>query len=205
METGISLADWTRDSTGNIIYYPAASQSASCAAWLKVLPGERFSLQPGETRQFSVIMQPSAKTDSLKQAMLFFTQLNTDSAKDKNGLHIQIAVRVGVQVIYTPPGLHKKEIDILAFSQNRDSLHTTLQNTGQLEANGKANCELLHLTTGKKTVLPGADFYTLPGARRVLRWLLPAGLEKGKYTATLMVDVGMEEELKIGELDFNYD
>ncbi|RPE12063.1 hypothetical protein EGT74_00455 [Chitinophaga lutea] len=205
MEAGISLADWRRDSSGHIVYYPPGSQSNSCAAWLKVLPGERFSLRPGETKQFSVILQAPARADSLKNSMLFFTQLNTDSAKDERGMHILVAVRVGVQVIYTPPGQHKKDIDILAFSDSRDSLRVTLQNTGQLEANGKAACELLHLASGKKNKLKETDFYTLPGARRVLQWALPPGLEKGKYTATVMVDIGPEQELKIGELEFSHD
>lgn len=205
MEAGISLADWQRDSTGNIVYFPAGSTPNSCSPWLKVIPGERFTLQPGEAKQFTVIMQPPAQADSLKNSMLFFTQLNTEAAKGEQGMHIQIAVRVGVQVIYTPPGLHAKEIDILTFINSKDSLQTMLQNTGQLEANGKAACELLHLTSGKKTTLPDLEFYTLPGARRILRWRLPTGLEKGKYTATMMVDVGMEQELKIGELDFSHD
>ena len=211
LEASATLADWDRDSLGDIRVYPAGTTPASCAPQIKLFPSPHVSIPPGEHRDLTLMMDLQKDTlSSLANCMLFVTQTNPMGGKDKNGVSIQLTVRVGIQVFYTPPGIYKKDIDIVDFRDGPDTaasrvLWLTLQNKGGLEADGKVGWELTNLETGKKTELDASRFYTLPGARRVLRMPLGADLPRGKYSMTALVDFGQDQELKLGVLEFSYE
>ncbi|UAY55389.1 fimbrial biogenesis chaperone [Arachidicoccus terrestris] len=216
VQVGVSLSDWKRDSMGVIHYYPVGSLKSSCSQWLKILPNANFVLQPLEKKKVSVMLKAadSAVTKSLN-AMLFFTQLNPmKAARQKNGLNILLNVKLGVQIFYTPPGVSKKEVEIAGFndtllvhkdSTKESALLLTLVNNGVVETDGKVNFELNNLQTGEKITLPEDKFYTLPGAVFKVVQVLPAGLKKGNYSATALIDYGEDYELKIAELEFKQD
>jgi P pilus assembly chaperone PapD len=213
VNVGASLSDWQRDSAGNIVLADAGRLEHSCTNWFKMLPATQFNLQPGESKEVMVLLQAPADAGKKARAgMLFLTQLNAAKAPAKEGMNINLTVRIGIQLYYTPPGLTRKEVEIEHFSDTlfaykKDSakariLQLRLRNTGELPADGKVNFELTDLKAGKKTPLTEQKFYTLPGALRVLRLLLPPGLAAGDYSVTALVDYGAEYELKIGELEF---
>jgi hypothetical protein len=45
----------------------------------------------------------------------------------------------------------------------------------------------------------------MPGNRREMEIALPNSLEKGKYTASVLIDYGDAENLEMGELNFSYE
>lgn len=63
----------------------------------------------------------------------------------------------------------------------------------------------MNTQNGKKTTLDAVIFYTMPGNKREVSISLPAGLEKGKYTASVMIDYGDRDNLELGELNFTYE
>jgi hypothetical protein len=205
------FADWYRDSTGNIIYAPPSTLPRSCSGWLKIFPANQFLLQPGETKEVTVMINmPAGAPEKSSNSMLTFTQLNTQRVISKQGIAFNLAVRIGVQIYNVPPGVHKKEIDIDQFTDTlfkeapvaEKQLLLRLRNSGELSAEGKANIELTHMGTGTKTALPAILFYTLPGAIREIRIPLTDHLLPGKYSAVALVDYGEDQELRIGELEF---
>jgi P pilus assembly chaperone PapD len=213
IDVGVSLSDWKRDSLGRIHYAPVGTLKNSCAKWLKILPATTFTLKPSETKQVMVVLKsPDSALSSAKNAMVLFSQLNPIKAQQqKKGISILLAVKVGVQIFYNPPGVYKKDIEILNFRDKwlngkdtlrRRMLYLTLKNRGNVETDGKVTFELNNLETGAKTILPGKKFYTLPGAAFIVREALPANLSPGSFNVTAIVDYGTEYKLKIGVLEF---
>jgi hypothetical protein len=214
LEAGITLADWDRDSTGDIRFYLPGSLSSSCANLIKVLPSTNFLIQPYEKKDFTVMMDlSSAKIDSAKNCMLFFTQLNTQRGANVTngvGIGVNLTLRIGIQIFYNVPTATKKNIEIERFMEDtakikdtsiRKNVLLTLKNTGDIETDGKVKFELLNLKTGDKIDLPESKFYTLPNAIRVITVAIPTKTPRGKYSITALVDYGAEQELKIGELE----
>lgn len=205
------LSDWYRDSTGSIIYAPASSLPASCSGWLEIFPASQFVLEPGELKEVTVVINmPVNAPKESTNSMLTFTQLNKQKAISQQGIVINLAVRLGVQIYNVPPGVHKKEIDIDQFTDTlfreantvEKQLYLKLRNSGEISTQGKASIELTHMGTGAKTALPAVPFYTLPGAIRQIRIQLSKDLPPGKYSAVALIDYGEDQELRIGELEF---
>ncbi|RBL92463.1 hypothetical protein DF182_07740 [Chitinophaga flava] len=205
------FSDWYRDSTGNIIYRLPSSLPASCSGWLKIFPASQFVLQPGELKEVTVML--SMPSDALKEStnsMLTFTQLNKQQVMSQQGILINLAVRVGIQIYNVPPGVHIKDVDIDQFTDTLfkgekvvgKQLFLRLRNSGELSAEGKASIELTHKETGAKTALPSVPFYTLPGAVRQISIPLADSLPPGRYSAVALVDYGEDQELRVGELEF---
>ncbi len=207
------FSDWYRDSTGNIIYAPPSYLPASCSGWLKIFPASEFVLQPGELKEVTIMLNmPSNALKESTNSMLTFTQLNKQQVMSPQGIAINLAVRVGVQIYNVPPGVHIKEVDIDQFTDTLfkggniagKQLLLRLRNSGELSAEGKASIELTHKETGIKTALPAVSFYTLPGAIRQIRIPLADSLPPGRYSAVALVDYGEDQELRVGELEFTY-
>lgn len=212
LEAGVSIADWNRDSSGNLVFYQAGALTSSCAKYIRVLPSTSITLGPNEKKEVTIMLDlPAEAIDSAKNSIVFFTQTNPEPAKlTQNGvsLGVNLTVRVGIQVFYTPFTATKKSIEIseLILKDSKDSNYAkiadlVLRNTGEMETDGKVNLELVNTATGEKTKLPEQKFYTLPGAVRVLTIAVPAKMPKGKYVLTALVDYGPDQELKIGEAD----
>jgi hypothetical protein len=206
-----SFSDWYRDSTGGIVYAPPSSLPTSCSGWLKIFPASQFILQPRERKEVTVMINmPSDGSAMSSNSMLLFTQLNKQEATTKQGILINLAVRIGIQIYNVPQGVHKKEIDIDQFTDTlfkegdivEKQLFLRLRNSGQLSAEGKASIELTNMGNGYKTTLPSILFYTLPGAVRQIKIPLSGTLPPGRYSAVALIDYGEDQELRIGQLEF---
>lgn len=210
LEIGAAINDWSYDSLGNNLSFDAGTLPQSCAAQVKVLPGAYFSLAPGETKELRVSVEgvPENKNIPVRTAMLYLTQLNPGDARAGNGAAIKVTVRMGIKIYYTAGSQGKPDMEIVNFlaetAAGAPRLKLYLDNTGSLWLNGFIRYDLLNRESGKKVSLPATEFYSLPGDKRVFEAALPQGLEKGKYTATAVVNYGDEDELKLAELDFNY-
>jgi P pilus assembly chaperone PapD len=205
------FSDWYRDSTGSISYSAPSTLPSSCSGWLKIFPASQIVLGPQEKKEVTVMINlPPGAPAMSTNSMLLFTQLNKQEVTNKQGIVINLAVRIGVQIYNVPQGVHKKEIEIDQFMDSlitkgevtEKQLFLRLRNSGQVSAEGKASVELTNMGTGSKTTLPLIMFYTLPGAVRQIKIPLSATLPPGRYSAVALVDYGEDQELRIGQLEF---
>lgn len=211
LEVGLSINDWGYDSLGNNLSFEAGTLAFSCAKNVKVLPGSYFTLAPGETKELSISVQgvPEDKNVPVRTAMLYLTQLNPGDAKAENGAAIKVTVRMGIKIYYTTLATAKPNVEISNFMTRQDGgkingMKLYVDNDGDMWLNGNIHYDLLNKETGKKYQVPPIEFYSLPGDKRMFESELPPAMEKGKYTATAIVNYGSNDELKIAELDFTY-
>jgi P pilus assembly chaperone PapD len=211
LEVGISLNDWKYDSLGNNIIFAGGDLDNSCAKFIKILPSAFFTLAPGESKNVSISISgvPEVAAQPVRTAMLYLTQLNPGEGKNENGAAIKVTVRMGVKIYYTSKVSASPDLEItnLVTQPEKDvvkGLRLTFDNTGQLWTNGTIKFDFLNKGTGKKYSLPPAEFYSLPGDKRIFDCDLPKNMEKGKYTATGIINYGQNDELKIAEIDFDY-
>jgi P pilus assembly chaperone PapD len=211
LEVGVAINDWGYDSLGNNLSYEAGTLPFSCAKNVKVLPGSYFTLSPGETKELSITVTgvPDDKNIPVRTAMLYLTQLNPGDAKAENGAAIKVTVRMGIKIYYTTNAMGKPNVEISNFIIRQDDgkingMKLYVDNNGDMWLNGNIHYDLLNKETGKKYKIPAIEFYSLPGDKRMFESELPPAMEKGKYTATAIVNYGSNDELKIAELDFTY-
>lgn len=211
LEIGASLNDWNYDSLGNNISYDAGTIATTCAGNVKVLPGSYFTLAPGESKELSVSVSGVASDANTPvcTAMLYLTQLNPGDGTAQNGAAIKVTVRMGIKIYYTDLPDGKANMEITNFMTRKEgdkvsALKLYVDNTGSIWLNGTIHYDLLNKENGKKYQIPAQEFYSLPGDKRLFESALPPGMDKGKYTATAIVNFGTNEELKLAELDFNY-
>ncbi|QJD96991.1 hypothetical protein HH214_14490 [Mucilaginibacter robiniae] len=212
-----SLQDWERDSVGAKVYYPAGKLNHSNAAWLKFSP-EIIELQPGQERDVAVNMTIPQGADqaSVKNCMLFFTQINEQKEATRQGqkqLAISIRFEVGIHIYYTPPALTKKELNVVAFEdrghvENQEGtfkrLALVVKNTGEVNADARVHLEVTDAGSGEEFKFPDKPIAMLPGARQVVYIDIPAKLAGRKLVAVAMLDSGITSDLKVAEKAFDY-
>lgn len=213
LEVGVSLNDWDYDGEGNNQTHEPGTLKTSCTDWVQILPGSYFTLQPGEQRALSVILTvpANAKTEiPVHNAMLFLTQLNPGDSRSQDGSPIKVSVRMGVKLYHSFSENAEKNLEVINFVDKPDpknsgvpgSLELEIQNTGKTWLESKIKWELLNIQTGEKQKLQDQESYSLPGNKRTIRQQLPATLKKGRYNATVVINYGNRDELKIAELEF---
>lgn len=214
LEIGVSMNDWAYDSLGNNQTYDAGTLKSSGSAWVQVMPGSYFTLQPNEKRELHIIFTVPGDANTsipVHTAMLFLTQLNPGDAKAQDGTSIKVSVRMGVKIYHSFSQAEERDIEVVNFTDvlppNEDKstggfLELNLENTGKTWLEGKVKWEILNTQTGAKTKLEDQDIFSLPGDKRIVRQSLPANISKGKYTATAIINYGNKDELKLVELEF---
>lgn len=214
LEIGVSMNDWDYDTLGNNQTYDAGTLKSSGSAWIQVMPGSYFTLQPNEKRELDIIFTVPGDANTtipVHTAMLFLTQLNPGDAKAADGTSIKVSVRMGVKIYHAFSQVEEKDIEVVNFTDilpaqedktNGGFLELSLQNTGKMWLEGKVKWEILNTQTGSKTKLEDQDIFSLPGDKRIVRQTLPANIPKGKYTATAIINYGNKDELKLVELEF---
>ena len=103
LEIGVSMNDWDYDTLGNNQTYDAGTLKSSGAAWVQVMPGSYFTLQPNEKRELDIIFTVPGDANTsipVHTAMLFLTQLNPGDAKAADGTSIKVSVRMGVKIYH---------------------------------------------------------------------------------------------------------
>lgn len=211
LQIGVSLSDWKYDSLGNNLSFDAGTLPGSCAKNVKVMPGSFFTLAPSESRELSISV-PGAETDKstpVRTAMLYLTQLNPGDGTTSSGAAIKVTVRMGIKIYQTSQVNARGNMEISNFTtEQKDGIVSGLRlyadNTGAIWVNGDIRYDFLNKDTGKKYKGGTTEFYSLPGDKRVFTTSLPPGMDKGKYTATAILNFGSNEELKVAELDFSY-
>lgn len=211
LDLAVSLADWQYDEKGNNVILPADSLKNSFAKWVVVREGSYFSLKPGETRDLTVnvVVPPVLPEDiSTYTALLFVSQMNPVDDVNAQGSSIKVSVRSGIKLYLRPavrPKENKLEITGLKFDRQAGQLQLEFRNQSNVWTDGVVYTDLLNTGTGKAVKIEETGFRTLPGDRRVMLISLPAGLPKGNYTVTVMMDYGSDSEIEAAELKFTYE
>ncbi len=211
LDLAISLGDWEYNEKGENIMSAANTLPASCAGWVSVKKDDNyFTLAPGQKKDIEVtVTVPGTLQDKLftHTAVLYVSQMNPVDDVDSKGANIKVSIRSGIKIFHKlPAGKNKKlEIQNLAYGKPKQTLDLTFDNLGDVWADGKISTDLVNTQNGKKTTLENIVFYTMPGNKREVSIPLPSGLEKGKYTASVIIDYGDRDNLELGELNFTYD
>lgn len=212
IEVGVSIADWEYDSIGSNVTYDVGALKTSCAEWIRINPGTYFVLKPYERKEVEITLLAPSDADPatpVHTAMLYFTQLNPGTLPgDAQGANVSVTVKMGAKIYHTYVGAPKKDIDITDFrylyneSDSSNQLKLQIDNMGNSWVDGKVKVEVLNTESGKKYKLNDADFYQLPGDKRVVVMTLPEKIQSGRYNATAIVSYGDKDELKVADLDF---
>lgn len=211
LDLAVSLGDWEYDVKGENQMHPANSLPTSCTGWITIKKEDTyFSLAPGERRDIEItITSPTAAKDNLSAhtALLYVSQMNPVDDVDSKGANIKVSIRSGIKIFHKKPEATKKKLEItdLKFDAAKKTLNLSFENQAEIWVDGKVNADILNAGNGKKTTLNPIVFYTMPGNKRQMEIALPTTLEKGKYTASVLVDYGDAENLELGELNFSYE
>ena len=208
MSLAVSTGDWQYNEVGENIMYPADSLKTSCAAWVSISKADSyFSLKPGESKELEVnITVPNTFTGdpATHTAMLYVTQMNPVDDVDSKGANITVSVRSGIKLFHRTNEIKKRKLEIenILFDKKSNQMELYFSNNGNIWADGIVYPELFNVATGQKEVLDHIVFYTMPADKRKMFISLPQNLEKGKYTANILIDYGDENTIEMGELSF---
>ncbi|KIC63443.1 fimbrial biogenesis chaperone [Chryseobacterium taiwanense] len=211
LDLAVSLGDWEYDGKGENMMYAANTLPVSCANWISVKKEDSyFTLAPGEKKEINVtITVPNTLSDKLAthSAVLYVSQMNPVDDIDSKGANIKVSIRSGIKLFHKLSSANVKKIEIqnLVYDKSNNKLSLFFENQGNVWTDGRVYTDLVNTQTGKKTTLDNIVFYTMPGNKREMDIVLPTTLEKGKYTASVMIDYGDANNLEVGELNFNYE
>lgn len=190
--------------------FPPDSLDNSCANWLSLTEEAYMTLEPGESREVSLTMAVPMEVPNdanVQTAMLYVTQMNPVDGVDAQGAAIRINVRQGIKVYRkgNAPETKNIEIENLIYNQETKALGLTFSNKSNGWVNGRVDTSLFNRNTGNELNLKTIDFYTMPDDRRIMIIPFEEELEKGEYTATVMVDYGDITRIEAAELQFNHE
>jgi hypothetical protein len=213
LELGISVSDWEYDSLGNNVISDAGTLNTSAAEWIDIYPASYLVLEPGERTDLTVNMNVPGNPDrsvTVRTAMIFLTQLNTQSVQSANGASIQVNIRSGIKVYHSLSNNETIDVDVINFrrvkSEEADSLtnlELTLVMKGEMWLEGDITTMIMNMQTGEMNNIPEIRYYALPGDKRHVRIQIPYKLKPGRYTATSQVRYGKRDEIKVAELEFS--
>ncbi len=200
------LADWTRDSLGAHVYTSPGSTARSCARWVK-LDRTFVEIDTGQTVDIPVKMQMPDSANAageMKWTMLFLETTEEQVVESANGLKTNVTnkVRVGVHLYQTPPSLTYKDVKILSFDQADTSAricHIVCQNTGTVQLECTSYLELSNVATGDKTKIDVPMFPLFPEQRRVVEFVIPDNIPKGKYSLIGVIDAGTDVPMEAAQ------
>ncbi len=197
------LGDWLRDTLGEHSYFRPDTLSRSCAKYV-TLNKNFVEIEPGQTQQVSVkLSMPDndAAVSEMKWAMLFVETVEEKIANDaaKKQATINNLLRIAIHIYQTPPTLTNRQVKVISLKRAADNSNTYrlfCQNTGNVMLQCKSYLELSSLADGKKTKLDPIEFPLFPEQKRYVIFRLPANLEKGKYSALAVIDLGEDTPLE---------
>lgn len=211
LDFAVSLGDWAYDDKGENVMYAAHTLPTSCASWISINPKDNyFTLAPGDRKEIAVsITAPNILNDTLSAhtAVLYVSQMNPIDDVDHKGSQIKVSIRSGIKLFHQLPSakIKKLEIQNLVYGKSTHVLNLFFENQGNVWGDGQVYTDLINTQNGQKISIDPIIFYTMPGNKRSMEIPLPAGLEKGKYKASVILDYGDRSNLELGELSFTYE
>jgi len=212
----ISTRDFGINHNGsNNILGEGKNNKYSLKQWINISPNF-VTLAPNEEKKVMVRINipNSEENNHAAWSMLLIEQINERKSfkpDDKSGKAMGFGViptfAFGVWIYQNPPYLDKTKVDIISFEKgvlkDNNVLKSELENTSENIAFCKAYIEITNLKTGATTTLSDKKFTLLPSHKREIYFTLTTPLPAGNYSSIIVVDFGNENEIAIGEMDFN--
>lgn len=200
------LSDWRRDSLGAHVYTAPGSTERSCARWVK-LDKSFIEVDTGQTVDIAIKMQvpdSAAAISEMKWTMLFLETTEEQLVETASGLktNMNSKVRVGVHLYQTPPSLTYKDVKILSFDhadKSARTCHIVCKNTGTVQLECASYLELSNIATGDKTKIDVPMFPLFPEQRRVVEFVIPENVPKGKYSLIGVIDAGTDVPMEAAQ------
>ncbi|MCM8782964.1 MAG: hypothetical protein NC909_01005 [Candidatus Omnitrophica bacterium] len=197
------LEDWRYSSTqdGTKEFFPPNSTPLSCANWLTFSPSE-FNLPPFGKKAVRYTINVPKNTEGGHYAVLFFETL-LGKPDLKEGVGLNIIVRVGTLFYVEPEGTIRRKADIENFSveTEKDKLKISLdlKNSGNVDLTARGT---FHIIDQQGRIYARGEFnevYIFPQdtARMIALW--QENIPEGKYDLVITLDLGKAlQELNIG-------
>lgn len=184
----------------------------SCSQWMSSNPSY-FKLQPGASKDISVLMQVPNTADANKAkwaTMMVKLARERKSPGDmdkEHGFGINQTFQFVIHIFQQPPSVTEKKGEIYDFKILEESARDSLRqlelqfmNTGEAILDCASYVELTNLTNGETQRLKLKAFTVLPDGARKVVFDLPADLPAGKYSVMGVVDYGSDKEVQAAEL-----
>lgn len=166
VSVSLSLADWTHDETGSVVFSPSGVMDRSAAQWARLGPGT-ISLAPGQTKQVAVDL---ALPEDLKRAGDFRVALvastvakTTAGGWEKRSVASLISLAAGKAV--SRPKITGSRLTV--DQAGREVVQLDLYNPGNAHARLGGTVEITGRDAYAATI-PVRDLVLLEGARRTL-------------------------------------
>jgi P pilus assembly chaperone PapD len=214
----VTFADFEPDGIrGKVKIMKADSSIHSCAKWLSADPS-LFEIDAGASNDVQVILQPpdDSVADNVKWALMSIKlneekTLNDCSSSKEQGLNIHKTFQFAIYIFQTPPNLTNSKAEIVSFKEITklgDTLRTftiEAKNTGETILDCSSYMRITNILSNKVQLLKMIPFTLLPGLSRQIIFVLPKGIEKGKYKLIGIVvsDDKMEFKSEEKELEIN--
>lgn len=209
LDLAISLGDWDYDPSGENILEDAGKLPISCAGWVSINQSNYFSLKPGQTKDVEIMLTVPRNLDSkpVHTALLYVTQMNPTDDITNPGANIKVSVRSAVKIYHRTLQSKQFKIDIqnLTFNKETKKIDLEFQNLGNTWIDGNIYLDIMNNQTGKQERLSPSIYYTLPNNKRKYALDLPKDLQKGRYTATVIVEYEDQNNIEAAELGFTYE
>lgn len=210
----ISFGDFAASGIdGKTQLQPQGDNEHSCSPYLSASPSF-FTLEAGKSMDVQVIIElpnlPEANKVKWGTMILKLEKERTEasnSSKDGVGMGLIETFQFVVHVFQTPPTITSKQAEITSFKENVDATNATrtldllTQNTGEAIVDCAAYLEFSNLKTGYEERTKPSAFTILPGGGRLMKFNVPDGLPKGKYTVTAVVDIGSKDAVQAAEMN----
>ncbi len=201
------LEDWVYlpPCDGTKDFKPSGTTALSAARWITFFPSEFIVPAYGKQIVNYTVSVPQDKRGG-HYAVLFFENYMGDPKKAKEGVNINLAVRIATLFYIESADTVKRQIKIdklkiIKEEEKRLKISAWLQNIGNVDVSLKGN---FFIIDSKGMVYARGDFndlYTFPGDAAELLSYWKDAIPKGKYDLVITLDISKPlEESGLGKV-----
>lgn len=194
----LQTGDWDRLDDGTNRFFAPGTTPSSCERALEVFP-RQLRIAPGGSQTVRVTL----KSDSLPSRACWSIIFVQPEAPPTTGARTSVAyiTRIGVKVYYLPAQTVNL-VELQGFVQTTPqapgdsaAIAATFENKGTRPASISGTVEIRRADNFTVANVAVGPVPILPGASRVIRIPLPAGVLPGTYVALGVFDYGADEDL----------
>ncbi len=206
----LTVSDLVLDSLGNKKKVASNTKvENSCKDWITISPAF-FDLNPNESAEVKVVMQVPSGHSETRWAIIQVnaTDEQTSMEADKAmRTGIKVKPRIGIRVVQSPKSNknYKGSIgDLTETTGAKDTVRTftaKVSNTGDKVLEAKVYLILSDLETAKEIKAKPDRITVMPGNKRIVKLMLPAGVPPGKYSLAVILDYGNNSTLEAAQMN----
>ncbi len=213
VQASLAFEDWDRDDMGLNRFYAPGTQAGSCGRMVRVFP-EAIRLEP---RQSGVVRVMLVDADTARRACWSIVFVETREPPSQAQRQITFSLRTGVKIYIELPTLAREgSVEDMNFqphlryedggtravvdSTQKDAV-VAFRNSGGVQLRAHGAMEIRRLDNSLVNKIDVDEIPVLPGARRLIRFPIPANLAPGRYVLLALLDYG-GDELAAGQLEY---